>query len=131
MSTRTCKRCERTGNYRSHTAQFTSTLQCMCNVHVDCLLLQITFTASKPTSSLQNAALALDNILFSPQLCSGKFYLLFFKSYFIYQWQNGSVLAGLRHLRFKPLPRHPAVEVSSPLASSSCCTYPHYATEDR
>ena len=35
----------------------------------------------------------------------------------------------LRNLRFKPLPRHPVVEVSFSLTSSSCCSYQHYATE--
>ena len=36
---------------------------------------------------------------------------------------------GLKSPRFKPLPRHPVVEVSSSLPSSSCCLYQHHATE--
>ena len=43
---------------------------------------------------------------------------------------SGRVLdQGLRSLRFKPLPRHPVVKVSSSLTSSSCCLYQHHATE--
>ena len=37
---------------------------------------------------------------------------------------SGKMLAqGLRSLRFKSLPLHPVVEMSSPLTSSSCCSY--------
>ena len=37
----------------------------------------------------------------------------------------------LRGLWFKPLPRHPVVQVSFSLTSSSCCIYQHHATEAR
>ena len=39
-------------------------------------------------------------------------------------------LQGLQSLRFKPLPRHPVVEVSSSLTSSSCCLYQHHADRE-
>ena len=45
---------------------------------------------------------------------------------------SGRVLAqGLRSPRFKYLPRHPVVEVSSSLTSSCSCSHQHHATEVR
>ena len=44
-------------------------------------------------------------------------------------WLSGRLLA--QGLRFQSLSRHPVVEVSSSITSSSCCFYQHHATGAR